>query len=178
MESTLTCEALVSHQAGVLTEIGRAAHVLEHGNGRLRRVHRCNTVYIGKRLEQLFVQIGLHARFIFSSILFRFVEKLDLQQILDWEELAGLGRVERIFIHQLAEQGPDLVIKIANLIIDRLFFGFYAFDDALVDAVSAEALVQVHVMLIEEVQPQVLLHALLLWLCSGLRLWLIGIGCG
>ena len=178
MESTLTCEALVSHQAGVLTEIGRAAHVLEHGYGRLRRLHRCNTVYIGKRFEQLLVKIGLHARFVFGSIFVRFVEQLNLQQVLDWEELAGLGRVEAILIHQLAEQGPDLVIQVANFVVDGLFFGFYALDDALVDAVRAEAFVQVHVMLVEEVQPQVLLHALLLWLCSCLRLWLAGIGCG
>ena len=178
MNSTLACEALVSHQAGVLPEVGRAAHVLEHGYGRLRRLHRCNTVYIGKRFEQLLVKIGLHARFVFGCIFVRFVEKLNLQQVLDWEELAGLGRVETILIHQLAEQGPDLVIQVANFVVDGLFFGFYALDDALVDAVRAEAFVQVHVMLVEEIQPQVLLHALLLWLCSGLRLWLAGIGCG
>ena len=93
MDRILTSETLISHQAWVLTQIGCTAHMLKHGYRRLRCLHRGDIIYICERLEQLFVKVMLYACIILRSIIVCFIEKLDLEQILDWEKLARLGRV-------------------------------------------------------------------------------------
>ena len=56
-------------------------------------MHRGDIIYICERLKQLFVKVMLYACIILRSIIVCFIEKLDLEQILDWEKLARLGRV-------------------------------------------------------------------------------------
>ena len=112
--------------------------MLQYWDGGLRRLHRVDIVDIFKRFQQLLVQIVFRTRvYICISVAVRLVEQLDLEDVLDGEELARLGRIQTILVHQLAEQVPYFGVQVADFIVYGLFFAFDTFKQVLVDAVRA-----------------------------------------
>ena len=138
MDRSLALKALVAYQANMLATHVRTAHMLQYWNRWLRSLHRSDIVDIFKCFQQLLVQIIFRTCVhICISVAVRLVEQLDLEDVLDGEELAGLGRIQAILIHKLAKQVPYFVVQVANFIVYGLFFAFDAFEQVLVDAVRA-----------------------------------------
>lgn len=104
------------------------------------RLDNPSIVDSGEGLGQLLVQI-----FLVLVVVGALIEKFDFEHVFHGQELVKLGRVEAVFVHELAEKVPDLVVKFVDFFGDCCLFRLYrAFQPGL-NAVRTEVFVQLDV---------------------------------